>query len=115
MAIAYNPQMSKVVVVFCTFPDADAAHAAARALVEAELAACVNILPTIRSVYRWRGEVQDDSEALALMKTTEARFPKLRERLAELHPYECPEIIASAIEHGHGPYLDWVREMTGCE
>jgi periplasmic divalent cation tolerance protein len=103
---------SPVLIVLCTFPEGDRASAAARTLVEEKLAACVNLVPQIRSIYRWQGEVCDDREELAIVKTTADRFPALRERLVALHPYDCPEVLALPVEDGHPPYLAWVVDGT---
>ena len=99
-------------VVLSTFPSADKAAEVARILVEGRLCACVNIVPAVRSIYRWQGEVSDDSEVLALIKTTSERFPPLADRLRSLHPYEVPEIIALDVADGHAPYLAWVASSV---
>ena len=96
------------VVVLSTFPDAEQAAHAARLLVEERVAACVNLVAPVRSIYRWRGAVQDETEALAIIKTTAERYPALAARLRELHPYEVPEIIAVPLTDGHPPYLAWL-------
>ncbi len=95
-----------------TCPDAETAARVARALVEERLAACVNRLPGIASTYRWHGEIHDEAEALLLIKTTRERFDALRDRLAELHPYEVPELIALDIADGLPAYLDWLARET---
>jgi periplasmic divalent cation tolerance protein len=100
-------------VVLSTFPDAEKAAQVARALVDEQLAACVNLVAGVRSIYRWQGAVQDDAEALAIIKTTSARYAQLAARLAELHPYEVPEIIALPIADGHRPYLAWLAGELG--
>jgi periplasmic divalent cation tolerance protein len=99
-----------VLLCYCTCPDAASAQALAEAVVGEGLAACVNRLPGIRSTYRWQGEVTTDSEELLLIKTTEARFAALKERVLALHPYQLPELIAVPVAQGHAAYLDWVRE-----
>src|SRR5687767_8724575 len=101
-----------VLVVLCTFPAGDAAATASERLVEERLAACVNILSGVRSIYRWKGQVSRDDEVLAVIKTTVERFAALKVRLIELHSYDTPEIIALEVERGHIPYLDWVRDAT---
>ena len=107
-ASAYNRPMSSVFVVLCTFPNADEASNVAKTLVGEELVACINIVPGLRSIYRWQGEIHDASEVLAVIKTTEAGFPALEQRLAALHSYDCPEILALPVNQGHAPYIDWV-------
>lgn len=101
-----------VVVVFSTFPNPDKAAEVARTLVTDGLAACVNIVGPVRSIYRWKGEVQDDTETLAVIKTTRETFDAMKARLVELHPYEVAEVIALPVEAGHAPYLDWVEAET---
>ena len=97
-----------VIVVFSTFPSEDKAADIARTLVSEQLCACVNLIPPVRSIYRWQNEICDERETLAVIKTTRERFAALRDRLIELHPYEVPEVIALPVEAGHEPYLDWV-------
>jgi periplasmic divalent cation tolerance protein len=99
-------------VVLCTCPDEAAAERIATTLVEEQLAACVNRIPGIASIYRWQGKVCRDSEHLLLIKTTRERFEALRERVVALHPYELPEVIAVDIAAGHAPYLDWIKSST---
>jgi len=93
----------------------EAAPGLARALVEERLVACVNIVPRIRSIYRWQGKIEDGEEALLLLKTTSERLDRLTARIKELHPYEVPEIIALTVnpEEGNPDYIDWVREVVG--
>ena len=100
-------------VVLSTFPDADKAAQVARVLVEERLAACVNLVASVRSIYRWQGAVQDEAESLAIIKTTPARYPALAARLAALHPYEVPEILALPLADGHPPYLAWLTGQVG--
>jgi periplasmic divalent cation tolerance protein len=97
-----------VVVVFSTFPSTDKAAEVARALVAEQLAACVNLAPNVRSIYRWKGELQDDTETLAIIKTTSERLDTLVARLLALHPYELPEAIALPVTGGNNQYLVWV-------
>ncbi len=99
-------------LILCTCPDRDTALRLAEALVEERLAACVNLLPGLTSVYRWEGRIQHDSEVLLLIKTVEARVEPLTDRLRLLHPYEVPEIIALPIVSGSSDYLNWVSECV---
>lgn len=101
-----------IVVAYVTCPDDDTARTIAHALVEAGEAACVNIVPGLRSVYRWRGKIETDDEQLLLIKTTAARLDDVRERVLGLHPDELPEIIAVPVTHGLPGYMDWVRSET---
>lgn len=99
-------------LVLSTCPDADAADRLARALVGEGLAACVSALPGVVSTYRWKGEVEQATEVQLLIKTTADRLPALTERLAGLHPYELPEILAVEAAAGLPAYLDWVAAQT---
>ena len=101
-----------VLICFCTCPDADVAGRIASALVEERLAACVNILPGLRSLYRWQGQVEATDEALLLIKTTRDRFDALSVRLNVLHPYELPEVLAVEAAAGLPAYLNWVAAQT---
>lgn len=99
-------------VVLVTAPSAAAAARIARALVGERLAACGNVVPRLRSLFRWEGKVQDAVEALLILKTTRRRFPALRARLLALHPYQVPEILALPVEAGNAAYLDWIASST---
>ena len=96
-------------VVLCTCPNRDSARRIAGALVEAGLAACVNIIPGVESIYRWKCEAQMDQELLLTIKTRSDAFPALQAAIQENHPYELPEIIAVPIEHGLPDYLAWIE------
>ncbi len=100
-----------VLVVLVTCPP-DKAQAIAGALVEERVAACVNVVPSLSSVYRWKGAVHVDSEALLLVKTTRDRFEALKQAVLRHHPYELPEVIAVPVDLGHAPYLEWVIESS---
>jgi periplasmic divalent cation tolerance protein len=99
-------------VVLSTFPDADTAARVARTLVELQLAACVNVVPAVRSIYRWEGKVCDEAETLAVIKTTAECYAALAAKIAELHPYQVPELIALPLADGHPPYLAWLAEQV---
>ncbi len=105
--------MTDALVVLVTVPNAETAEKLAEALVGERLAACVNLLPEMRSIYRWKGAVERDREQLCLIKTTRVVFERLRARVVELHPYEVPEVIALPVERGHAPYLDWLTGSVG--
>jgi periplasmic divalent cation tolerance protein len=96
-------------MVEITTPSEREAERIGRALVEEGLAACANLLPAIRSVYRWKGKVEEASETMLLVKTTEAALPRLTERVRGLHSYECPCIAAFAIVGGNPDYLSWIE------
>jgi periplasmic divalent cation tolerance protein len=97
-----------VCVVLVTGPDREALTALGRRLVEERLAACVNVLGDVRSIYRWEGAVEEAAEALALLKTTGTRLEALTARVRELHPYEEPEVVALPVVGGSASYLAWV-------
>ena len=92
----------------CTVPDQDTATRIAETLVTEQLAACVNIIPAIQSIYRWEGAIEHDEELLLLIKTSTAVWPLLEERILALHPYELPEIISVRIQDGNNHYLNWI-------
>jgi periplasmic divalent cation tolerance protein len=99
---------SAVRVALSTAPDPETAARIARALVEERLAACVNLVPGVRSIYRWQGAVEDAAEVLLVMKTRADRVDALAERLRALHPYALPELVALPAVGGLAGYLDWV-------
>ncbi len=104
--------MSKVSVVLMTAPNETVAASIARTLVEEKLAACGNLIPKVRSIYRWQDEVCDDPEVLVLFKTTDDRFESMKNRLIDLHPYECPEVLQIDVRGGSADYLAWVIGQT---
>ena len=104
--------MADARIVLTTVADPDAAAKLAHEVVERRLAACVNIVGPIRSVYRWEGRVQDDSEFLLVMKTTAEQAAKLRATLKSLHPYELPACIEFAVTGGSEEYLAWIAAET---
>ena len=99
----------KYQIVLTTCPDEESAQTIARALVEQRLAACVNILPAVQSVYLWKGKIQQDQERLLIIKSTEQQYSKIEQGIRKLHPYELPEIIAVSITNGLNEYLKWLE------
>lgn len=99
-------------VVLCTVPSEDVGVQIARQLVDEHLVACVNILPGVRSIYRYQGKVEDDRELLLVMKTSHDRLDALIPRVRELHPYEVCEVLALEVTAGSQPYVDWVLAET---
>ncbi|WP_223266860.1 divalent-cation tolerance protein CutA [Luteimonas gilva] len=99
-------------VCLCACPDPETAGRIAAALVEERLAACVNLLSGMRSVYRWQGKIESAEETLLLIKTTTDRLKRVSERIVELHPYELPEVIAVETAGGWPAYLDWIAAQT---
>jgi periplasmic divalent cation tolerance protein len=104
--------MSDALIVLVTVPSREDGERIAEPLVGEGLAACVNIVGPIRSIYRWQGEICRDDEHLLLIKSTRARYAALEARVKELHSYEVPEVVALPIEMGSAAYLEWVRAMT---
>ena len=102
-------------LVLTHLPDQISAESLAQYLVENRLAACVNILPTCRSVYRWKEGIESADEVPLTIKTTQARYLALEAAIREQHPYELPEIIAFPIERGLPGYLDWLADETWLE
>lgn len=100
------------IMVYCTIDTADNAKNIAKSLVQEKLAACVNILPSVYSIYKWENEVTEDSEFLLLIKTKKDLFDKLKNRITELHPYSIPEIIGVDIRYGSEAYLSWLKSNT---
>src|SRR5512139_1688386 len=100
------------IVILSTVASAELAQKIAHTLVEAGEAACVNIIPGIRSIYLWQGRVCDEGELLLLIKTTLDRFESVRSSLRRLHTYEVPEIIALPVEVGDSDYLAWLRQQV---
>lgn len=100
------------VVILVTTPDEESAERVAQSLVEERLAACVNILSGVRSVYRWQGSVEAAKEVLLAIKARREDVDFVARRVLELHPYDVPEVIAIDIIDGHAPYLEWLRVET---
>jgi len=96
-------------IALCTVPDEKTAGQIADALVAEKLAACINIVPSIMSVYRWNDAIEHDQELLLLIKTSVSVWPLLEARILELHPYELPEIIAVPIHTGQADYKQWIK------
>lgn len=101
------------IVVLITASGEDEAAKISRALVEERLAACVNIIKGIRSIYQWQGKIEDESEVLMMAKTQRHLFLSLSKKVKELHTYTVPEILALPIVEGSAEYLDWLEEVTG--
>jgi periplasmic divalent cation tolerance protein len=102
----------EVLLALSTFPDAGTARRISNQLVTEKFVACANIIPTIESIYRWQGKVEQGNETLVLFKTTGARSAVLQEKLKSLHPYEVPEIIFIPVTAGLPEYLRWVADNS---
>jgi periplasmic divalent cation tolerance protein len=108
-------EMTDARIMLTTAGSREEADRIARALVERELAACVNIIGPISSVYRWKGKIQSESEFLLLIKSTEDAFDRVRDAVLELHSYEMPEFIELGISRGEGKYLAWIEKSVHYE
>jgi len=104
-----NAAPEDAILVFLTAANKDEALRLAEMLVESHLAACVQILPGIESIYRWQGKVDRQAEVLLIAKTMRSSFEDLEREVRALHGYETPEIVAVSLEAGSGPYLEWLR------
>lgn len=105
--------MTDKIVVLSTCGSAEEGAAIARALVEKKLAACVNVMPAVRSFYRWKGAIEDEQESLLVIKSSRALFNQLRAEIERLHSYEVPEVVAVPIVDGSEGYLEWLdRELA---
>jgi periplasmic divalent cation tolerance protein len=103
---------SEYIIVLITAPNEEDAAKIGRTLVEEKLAACANIIQSIRSIYRWQGRIEDEQETLVIAKTRNELFDRLKEKVIALHPYSVPEIIALPIVAGSESYLNWIRQET---
>ena len=99
-------------LVFCTASTEKEAVQIAQTLVEREEAACVNVVPMIRSIYRWKGKISDETEHLLLIKTTPALMEDVKKTVKELHSYELPEIVAVAVDDGDKNALNWIASVV---
>jgi len=104
--------MENVVFVYMTFGQREEAERIGAAIVEDRLAACVNVLPGMTSMYWWEGRMQKESEVVLIAKTRRSLFPALKEKVLSLHSYDCPCIVAWPLAEGHQPFLDWIGEQT---
>ncbi|RYD29400.1 MAG: divalent-cation tolerance protein CutA [Verrucomicrobiaceae bacterium] len=102
-----------LLLVISTFPDEEKARQIGTLLVEKQLAACVNLLPGLTSIYRWQGKVESAREVLAIFKTTAAGFPALRDELLSLHPYDVPEVVGLRMEDVSEAYGRWIMAEVG--
>ncbi|XP_053152928.1 protein CutA isoform X2 [Hemicordylus capensis] len=112
MATAEPHVPGSLSAAFVTCPNETVAKEIARAVVEKRLAACVNIVPQITSIYEWKGKIEEDAEVLLMIKTRSSRISALAEFVRSVHPYEVAEVIAVPIQQGNPPYLQWVRDTV---
>jgi len=106
---------NRAIVVLVMTSSEEQATLIARALVTERLAACVNLVALVQSIYRWRGKIEDQRESMLVIKTRASLFRQVERRVRELHSYEVPEVIAIRVAAGSRPYLDWLFEATGPE
>ncbi len=106
---------SEIKFVYMTCADKDEARHIGRVLVESRLAACVNILDQMESLYWWDGAVQNDQETVLIAKTTTEKVPQLKKQVVSLHSYECPCIVSLPIDGGHEAYMEWIRTQVAGE
>jgi periplasmic divalent cation tolerance protein len=104
--------MKNFVIAYITAKDKSQALSIGRVLVEERLAACVNVIDNITSIYRWDGEINEDNEAVLIAKTSSDKFDALTERVKQLHTYDCPCVVSIPITGGNKEYLDWLGEST---
>jgi periplasmic divalent cation tolerance protein len=104
--------MEPVLLVLTNMPDLATAQSIAQRLVEQRLAACVNLMPGVQSVYRWQGAIEQAQEITLLIKTTQHRYAELEQAIKQMHPYDLPEIIVLPIAAGMPAYLQWVAQET---
>jgi periplasmic divalent cation tolerance protein len=104
--------MDDHIIMLTTLPDEHAARTLARTLVSAKLAACINILPRMTSIYSWKGKLEEGQEHLLLIKTRADRYNAIEQAIRAEHPYELPEIIATPISHGLTEYMNWIDENS---
>ena len=107
-----RPEEPDAIVVLSTTDGEEPARKIAKELVERRLAACVNIVPRVHSIYRWRGKVTQDDETMLIIKSRRPLFEKIREAIRELHTYDVPEVISFDIARGDAEFLGWIREST---
>jgi uncharacterized protein involved in tolerance to divalent cations len=104
---------TEALVVLCTFPNETEARQIGAVLVEKQVAACVNLMPGVTSIYQWEGRIHEDAEILTVIKTTRAAYPRLEAMILDLHSYEVPEVIALSVEAGSEKYLAWLGGQAG--
>ena len=104
--------MSEVVLVYVTCPSEETAHEIGRAMVEKQHAACANIIPGMKSIYRWQGQIESANETILILKTVKHNWSALFDAVKAMHPYDVPCIVALPVEGGHKPYLEWIGQSV---
>ena len=105
--------MSNIRLILCTFPDAESARQIGTLLIEKQLAACVNLIPAVESIYCWKGKTESSTEIMAIFKTQASAWTDFKHALDELHPYDVPEIISIEPNDIAETYADWVIDNSG--
>ena len=113
MTVIVYQMAEKLLLALSTFPDAETARQISNQLVTERFAACANMLPSVESIYRWKGRIESGNETLVLFKVSEHRQPAFQDKLRSLHPYDVPEIIFVPVAGGLPEYLQWVSENCG--
>ena len=103
---------TKSILVLCTFTETESVKSVAETLVNEKLAACVNVISGVQSIFRWQDKIDNANENILIIKTKDSLYDELEARIKELHPYELPEIISVPIDKGLNKYLDWISEST---
>jgi periplasmic divalent cation tolerance protein len=106
------PVAADMLVVLCTFPDSETARRISKEIISENLAACVNLIPKVESIYRWEGKIEQANEVLAIFKVATVGFKNLETILLEKHPYETPEIVAISPDQVSEKYLKWVNSVS---
>lgn len=106
------PVFAGLMIVLCTFPDRETARKICREIISEHLAACANLIPTVESIYRWEGKVEQKQEALAIFKVAASAYPKLEHALLEKHPYDTPEIVGLPAQNVEKSYLAWALKES---
>jgi periplasmic divalent cation tolerance protein len=104
-----------IVWVYMTATDTAEARKIGKALVESDSAACVNIIDGMLSIYRWKGEVQEDREVVLIAKTTAEKTAQLKKKVVEIHSYDCPCILVFPVSDGHAPFLQWIEDQVAIQ
>jgi periplasmic divalent cation tolerance protein len=108
-------QQNEYIIVMSTVPNEEVGKRIATAVLEKKLAPCVNMVANVRSIYTWKGKINDETELIMIIKTRASLFERIKDEIKANHPYECPEILAIPILAGNQPYLDWIAENTSPE
>ncbi len=106
---------TEYIIVMSTVPNEEVGKRIATVLLEKKLVPCVNMVPNVRSIYTWKGKINDEAELIIIMKTRASLFERIKDEIKANHPYKCPEILALPVLAGNQPYLDWIAENTSPE